>query len=249
MAKQLINVLTSKSTLRGSSSQLYRFTRWLPWTSLTRSLLSGHPSISFVHDSLPPTWLNLSFFTFPSTKHQVTINHPPIPIPPLSPSMPSPLHAHHLPPPRPPMAHHANHHPRETWRTSTFSEDGYPSSFTHSGHKAYNVEVDMARELITADSNSRPKHFHNVFEEVIFVFTVMMATACTVSAGFKADGNSGCDWFKQTFIQGVVNINTVTIGRDLLMTPAQITWITAAIGYFSLLSPLIFRPLFMLYRR
>ncbi|KAF8854768.1 MFS general substrate transporter, partial [Acephala macrosclerotiorum] len=81
--------------------------------------------------------------------------------------------------------------------------------------KAYNIEVDMARELITADPNARPKHFRNVFEEFIFVFTVMMATACT------------------TFIQGVVNINTVTIGRDLLMTPAQITWIAAAIGLSS----------------
>jgi hypothetical protein len=41
---------------------------------------------------------------------------------------------------------------------------------------------------------------------------VMMATAST------------------TFLQGVIVINTATNGRDLNMTPAQITWISAAIG-------------------
>ncbi|CZR68615.1 related to aminotriazole resistance protein [Phialocephala subalpina] len=135
--------------------------------------------------------------------------------------MPSPLHARYFPTPE--MASTASscsiskRYSAQNWRASTFSDDSLfpPSSFTHSGHKAYNIEVDMARELITADPNSRPKHFRNVFEEFIFVFTVMMATACT------------------TFIQGVININTVTIGRDLLMTPAEITWIAAAIGLSS----------------
>jgi hypothetical protein len=54
------------------------------------------------------------------------------------------------------------------------------SSFTNSGFKAFDVEVELARALVTANPNSRPRHFGNVFEEFIFVFTVMMATASTV---------------------------------------------------------------------
>ena len=73
----------------------------------------------------------------------------------------------------------------------------------------------MARSLITSDPDARPGHFRNLFEECLFVFMVMMATAST------------------TFLQGVVVINTATIARDLIMTPAQVTWISAAIGYGS----------------
>lgn len=79
-------------------------------------------------------------------------------------------------------------------------------------YRAFDIEVDMAQSLITSDPNARPKHFRNLFEECLFVFMVMMATAST------------------TFLQGVIVINTATIGRDLNMTPAQITWISAAIG-------------------
>lgn len=71
----------------------------------------------------------------------------------------------------------------------------------------------MARSLITSDPSARPEHFRNLFEECLFVFMVMMATAST------------------TFLQGVVVVNTTMIARDLLMTPAQVTWISAAIGY------------------
>lgn len=62
------------------------------------------------------------------------------------------------------------------------------------------------------DPNARPSCFRNLFEEIIFVFTVMMAIACT------------------TFLQGVIVINTATIGESLDMQPAQITWIAAALG-------------------
>ncbi|PVH80480.1 MFS general substrate transporter [Cadophora sp. DSE1049] len=73
----------------------------------------------------------------------------------------------------------------------------------------------MAFALVASDPNARPKQFRNLFEECIFVFTAMMAIAST------------------TFIQGVIVINTGTIGRDLSMTPAQVTWIAAAIGLAS----------------
>jgi hypothetical protein len=82
-----------------------------------------------------------------------------------------------------------------------------------SNYKAFDIEVEMARSLITSDPDVRPEHFRNLFEECLFIFMVMMATAST------------------TFLQGVIVINTATIGRDLTMTPAQITWISAAIGY------------------
>jgi hypothetical protein len=84
-----------------------------------------------------------------------------------------------------------------------------------SDYKAFEIDVEMARSLITSDPDARPEHFRNLFEEYLFVFMVMMATAST------------------TFLQGVIVINTATIGRDLAMTPAQITWISAAIGYDS----------------
>ncbi|KAE8444781.1 hypothetical protein EG329_014241 [Mollisiaceae sp. DMI_Dod_QoI] len=117
------------------------------------------------------------------------------------------------------MATTANYPLKQIHKSLLNDEHGFhsptTSSFTYSGFKAFDIEVDMARALITADPNARPRHFRNVFEEVVFVFTVMMATACT------------------TFIQGVVNINTATIGRDLIMTPAEITWIAAAIGLAS----------------
>ena len=106
------------------------------------------------------------------------------------------------------------------WMTSSmFSRKtsySLPFSSQSSGvcptYRAFDLEVEMAQSLITFDPNARPGHFRNLFEECLFVFMVMMATAST------------------TFLQGVIVINTATIGRDLNMTPAQITWISAAIG-------------------
>jgi hypothetical protein len=79
-------------------------------------------------------------------------------------------------------------------------------------HKALDVEASMAQALMPQDPNGRPAHFANNFEEGIFVFTVMMATAAT------------------TFLQGVIVINTVDIGKNLNMTDSEVTWIAAAIG-------------------
>jgi hypothetical protein len=78
--------------------------------------------------------------------------------------------------------------------------------------KNLDVQTDTAQSLLNHDPNARPKYFHTALQEWVFVFTVMMATAAT------------------TFLQGVIIINTANIGRDMMMTPAQITWIAAAIG-------------------
>ena len=86
----------------------------------------------------------------------------------------------------------------------------------YSVHDALEAEYDLSRSLVDdPDPNVRPKPFRSLVEECLFVFMVMMATAST------------------TFVQGVVVINTAAIGRDLSMSPAQITWISAAIGYAS----------------
>ncbi|KAL2071894.1 hypothetical protein VTL71DRAFT_13129 [Oculimacula yallundae] len=89
------------------------------------------------------------------------------------------------------------------------------STLVNSDINAFNVEADMALALVASDPNARPKQFRSLFEECIFVFTAMMAVAST------------------TFIQGVIVINTATIGRDLNMTSAQVAWIAAAIGLAS----------------
>jgi hypothetical protein len=78
--------------------------------------------------------------------------------------------------------------------------------------KSFDVEADMAEALTPQDPNSRPKYFTSTFQEYVFVFTVMMSAAST------------------TFLQGVTVINTGTIGRDLNMSGAEITWISAALG-------------------
>jgi hypothetical protein len=63
---------------------------------------------------------------------------------------------------------------------SKMPSDNYAALDDHD-IKAHNIEVDMARSLVSLDVNARPKAFANFFEEIVFVFTVMMATASTVS--------------------------------------------------------------------
>ena len=75
------------------------------------------------------------------------------------------------------------------------------------------ADADRAETLMPQDPNARPKNFNSNFEEIVFVFTVMMCAAST------------------TFLQGVTVISTATIGRDLHMTTAEMTWISAALGY------------------
>jgi hypothetical protein len=83
----------------------------------------------------------------------------------------------------------------------------------HADVESFDVEADMAEAVMQHDSNARPEHFTSTFEECVFVFTVVMASAST------------------TFLQGVTVINTATIGKDLRMTAAEVTWISAALGY------------------
>jgi len=81
------------------------------------------------------------------------------------------------------------------------------------------LEGNYTQLPVDQDPNSRPSCFRNMIEEIVFIFTVMMATAST------------------TFIQGVIVINTALIGKDLRMTESQITWISAAVGYVICLQP------------
>lgn len=99
---------------------------------------------------------------------------------------------------------------RPSWMTPSMNPNQHPYPLTssvtgsvHPRYTAFDIEVEMARALITSDPDARPKHFRSLFEECLFVFMVMMATAST------------------TFLQGVMVINTATIGRDLVMTPAH----------------------------
>ncbi|KAM3086931.1 hypothetical protein ACMFMF_000863 [Clarireedia jacksonii] len=95
------------------------------------------------------------------------------------------------------------------------------TSISSSKHKTeeekdFDLEAAMSpSDQLNDDPNARPKCFSSLFEEWIFVFTVMLASCST------------------TFLQGVILINTTTIGRSLDMTQAQITWIAAAIGLAS----------------
>jgi len=98
-------------------------------------------------------------------------------------------------------------------RTQSLSNFSSRSINARALYPAFDIEVEMARSLITSDPDARPEHFRNLFEECLFVFMVMMATAST------------------TFLQGVVVINTATIAKDLRMSPVQVTWISAALGY------------------
>ena len=76
------------------------------------------------------------------------------------------------------------------------------------------VDAEVEASLVSVpDPNARPKCFKNIYQECIFVFTVMMATAST------------------TILQGVTVINTASIGKSLNMTAAEITWINAGLGY------------------
>jgi hypothetical protein len=103
-------------------------------------------------------------------------------------------------------------HPPDSTR-DIFASHSSLTAVHHPDVKCFDIEADMAEAVIPRDPNARPKHFTSPFEECVFVFTVMMSAAST------------------TFLQGVTVINTATIGRDLNMTAAEVTWISAALGY------------------
>jgi hypothetical protein len=67
--------------------------------------------------------------------------------------------------------------PRHMYPLLTSSTAGVASSDV----KAFDVEVAMAKSIMDPNPDARPRHFRNLFQECIFVFTVMMSTASTVS--------------------------------------------------------------------
>lgn len=113
----------------------------------------------------------------------------------------------------------------KSYLDSSSNTNIYPSSLSITTLAPYSdlppSDEEMAQALLPPDPNTRPRCFRNTFQEIIFVFAVMMATSST------------------TFIQGVIVINTATIGTDLKMNAAQMTWIAAAIGYIQLLPVLV----------
>jgi hypothetical protein len=115
--------------------------------------------------------------------------------------------------------HFPSHNPDLYLKYSTdSSRNAFPSNSTltavhHADADSFDVEADMAEALMPSAPNSRPKNFRSTFEECVFVFTVMMCASST------------------TFLQGVTIINTATIGKDLIMNAAEVTWISAALGY------------------
>ena len=89
----------------------------------------------------------------------------------------------------------------------------------HADVRSFDVEADMAEALMPPAPNVRPKNIRSALEEWVFVFTIMMCTAST------------------TFLQGATVINTGTIGNALNMTAAEITWISASLGYGNHVAP------------
>jgi hypothetical protein len=79
------------------------------------------------------------------------------------------------------------------------------------------------------DSAERPKCFTSTFQEVLFVLTATMAIG------------------QQSFFQGCIVGVTASIGKDLHMNSAEITWINAGASYvyLSLFQYLSFSRLFM----
>jgi hypothetical protein len=113
-----------------------------------------------------------------------------------------------------------SHNPDSSLKYSTgsstrndFTSHSSLTAVQHSDVKSFDIEADMAEALMPRDPNARPKTFRTAFEECVFVFTVVMCAAST------------------TFLQGVTIINTATIGKDLHMSVAEVTWISAALGY------------------
>lgn len=114
-----------------------------------------------------------------------------------------------FPLPPPPIPNHGR--PR-VWDEDPAPKTPISTTSLTPREKTFDIEAAIQRVMTEHDANARPRYFSTAFEEWIFVFTVMLACSST------------------TFLQGVIIINTATIGKDLRMTDAQITWIAAAIG-------------------
>lgn len=88
------------------------------------------------------------------------------------------------------------------------------------------MELDQKQEktdpeVVTESSNGeRPKCFHSTFQEVLFVLTTTMATG------------------SQSFFSGCIVGITASIGKDLNMNSAEITWINAGATYVNVYTPI-----------
>jgi hypothetical protein len=75
-------------------------------------------------------------------------------------------------------------------------------------------QEESGSEVTLADSVSqRPKCFSSTFQEIMFVLTATMAIG------------------QQSFFQGCIVGVTASIGSDLHMNSAEITWINAGASY------------------
>lgn len=74
-------------------------------------------------------------------------------------------------------------------------------------------------EVVTESNGERPKCFNSTFQEVLFVLTTTMATG------------------SQSFFSGCVVGITASIGKDLNMNSAEITWINAGATYVNVYIP------------
>ena len=83
-----------------------------------------------------------------------------------------------------------------------------PKALTSANGGDEEVGMDPIEPVQT--NNVRPECFSSTFQEVLFVLTATMAIAMGV------------------LVVGSVTVTSSFIGRDLDMTTAQITWITAA---------------------
>jgi hypothetical protein len=87
-------------------------------------------------------------------------------------------------------------------------------------------EMNGPEVKVTEDNGNgeRPKCFNSTFQEVLFVLTATMAIG------------------QQSFFQGCIVGITASIGEDLNMNSAEITWINAGASYVDLLLLPILQP-------
>ncbi|KAI7041609.1 putative transporter [Hortaea werneckii] len=90
----------------------------------------------------------------------------------------------------------------------SMQHENEPKAFTSANGGDEEVGMDPIEPVQT--NNVRPECFSSTFQEVLFVLTATMAIAMGV------------------LVVGSVTVTSSFIGRDLDMTTAQITWITAA---------------------
>ena len=72
---------------------------------------------------------------------------------------------------------------------------------------------EVAPSLPAKDPNARPECFNSAAQEILFVIAVTMAVAMSA------------------FLSGSVTVSITFAGRDLEMSNAEVTWMSAATSY------------------